>query len=344
MLRWFYIWLLKLHPTPFRQRFGDEMLDIFDRAGSRVRLIGDAMLSLMRQWALRPEYRVSAEVAMFRTIHDYRPRPIALVNGGLLTVAIAVGLIAAINHSGRPLAFLIGVHYPSPHLLTVSRESVAESDLNTTIKFGKEPENPWKAIAAVYFRFIRVLGALDADRDLEISSWEMFTAPAALRRLDLDHDGKLSPEECGFFLGGSEQLPADMVARARLTFMRENPVLAALDTNHDGEISAEEIANSAAALKKLDQNGDRRLTPDELIPDQLGAQSAMIIMQLDANRDGYLSRAEWENESGELRELLESADRDHDGVVTRRELNDELRLRREGKRVLEGAQRSAGVK
>lgn len=40
----------------------------------------------------------------------------------------------------------------------------------------------------------------------------------------------------------------------------------ALDTNHDGIIDSNEIANAAAALKKLDKNGDGKLTPDELRP------------------------------------------------------------------------------
>ncbi|HTJ79534.1 MAG TPA: EF-hand domain-containing protein [Rariglobus sp.] len=38
------------------------------------------------------------------------------------------------------------------------------------------------------------------------------------------------------------------------------------DTNHDGVISADEIAHAAAALRKLDKNGDGKLTPDELRP------------------------------------------------------------------------------
>lgn len=41
-----------------------------------------------------------------------------------------------------------------------------------------------------------------------------------------------------------------------------HPLSMALDAN--GEISAEEMDNAAAALKKLDQNGDGKLTPDEL--------------------------------------------------------------------------------
>jgi len=40
----------------------------------------------------------------------------------------------------------------------------------------------------------------------------------------------------------------------------------ALDTDKNGEISAKEIQNAAAALKKLDKNGDGKLTRDELRP------------------------------------------------------------------------------
>ena len=45
-----------------------------------------------------------------------------------------------------------------------------------------------------------------------------------------------------------------------------NPVIAALDANHDGEIDASEINNAPAALRKLDKNGDGKLTRDELRP------------------------------------------------------------------------------
>jgi hypothetical protein len=44
------------------------------------------------------------------------------------------------------------------------------------------------------------------------------------------------------------------------------PLIAALDANHDGVIDADEIANAPAALRKLDKNGDGKLTMDELRP------------------------------------------------------------------------------
>ncbi len=47
----------------------------------------------------------------------------------------------------------------------------------------------------------------------------------------------------------------------------KHPLNAALDANGDDVISAEEIENAVAALKKLDKNGDGKLTSDELRPE-----------------------------------------------------------------------------
>lgn len=45
-----------------------------------------------------------------------------------------------------------------------------------------------------------------------------------------------------------------------------HPLEMALDANGDGIIDAKEIANAVAALKKLDKNGDGKLTEDEYRP------------------------------------------------------------------------------
>lgn len=44
------------------------------------------------------------------------------------------------------------------------------------------------------------------------------------------------------------------------------PVMVALDSNHDGVIDEQEIEQASASLKKLDKNGDGKLTMEELRP------------------------------------------------------------------------------
>ena len=50
--------------------------------------------------------------------------------------------------------------------------------------------------------------------------------------------------------------------------MAPPPLLHALDTDDDGIISADEIKNAPASLAKLDKNGDKQITPDEMRPQQ----------------------------------------------------------------------------
>jgi Ca2+-binding EF-hand superfamily protein len=354
MLRPLYVWLIRLHPRYFRQRFAEEMLQIFEEvSGPRAvaSLFADAFLSLFRQWIFRSEFRhpilATPETPIFRTFDPYKPRPAVLLNGGLISAALLFAVVLTMGHGGSPKqAFLIGVYHPSPRLVPLDRSSFTEDQLNTVVKFEREPEDPWREIASMYFKLIPVLGALDADQDLVISPWEMANAPAALRRLDRDHDGKLSPEECGFSLSADPEAVFDpeFVRRARLDFMRANPVLAVLDANHDGEISEVEIVTSPAALKRLDKNGDGSLTPEEVLPDLVANQAALIFSRLDTNRDGKISGAELTSEEARpLRELLESADRNHDGAITGEELTRELRIRQEQRRQFENATRTSGL-
>ncbi|HKV47391.1 MAG TPA: hypothetical protein VJN69_04815 [Candidatus Acidoferrales bacterium] len=55
MRRFFYRCLIRLHPRAFRERFGDEMLCVFEEAehAAGSGLLADAAASLMRQWILR---------------------------------------------------------------------------------------------------------------------------------------------------------------------------------------------------------------------------------------------------------------------------------------------------
>jgi hypothetical protein len=133
----------------------------------------------------------------------------------------------------------------------------------------------------------RVFAVLDANHDGVIDSNEIANASAALKTLDKNGDGQLTPDELyapppdGQGVGEPPD-GGDITQRPpppmNMTMAGTNrlgtigfigppdPLIAALDTNHDGVIDSNEIANAPAALKTLDKNGNSRLTPDELFP------------------------------------------------------------------------------
>ena len=49
-----------------------------------------------------------------------------------------------------------------------------------------------------------------------------------------------------------------------------SPIIEALDLNKDGVIDAEELAKASESLKKLDKNGDGKITEDEYRPQRPG--------------------------------------------------------------------------
>jgi Ca2+-binding EF-hand superfamily protein len=345
MVRWLYIQLLLAHPAEFRRRFGEEMLEAFDlSAGVRehLRLVVDGLLSVSRQWVLRSEFHqpwqaASAngpayELITFQQIEPYKPSRIALVQGGLMAILLLFGVVNAINHGGGKLrTLMVGMKRPGFGLIKVSRDAFEGTPLIAS-EVAKDQDDPLRPFARSYFRIVRVLAALDADGDLMISPAEIANAPVELRKLDLNHDGKLSAEECGFAPPGDFTGPASLLARYRRAFMLENPVLAALDNDHNGEISAAEIANSPAALKALDINSDGSLSPYELLPNPATAQAAGMMGRFDSNDGGVIALQGLPKDDPDaeaIRRIQISADRNHDGLVTRGELVIELAVRGE---------------
>ena len=64
-----YRCLLRLHPPSFQREFADEMLWIFDEIAAKqstLRLFGDGLVSLARQWVLRGAFRtlLAGEIAL----------------------------------------------------------------------------------------------------------------------------------------------------------------------------------------------------------------------------------------------------------------------------------------
>jgi len=346
-MRWLYLQLLLAHPAEFRRRFGDEMLEAFElSAGLRARLwlLLDGMLSVSRQWVLRSEFHqpwqaTSAdcrayELITFQQIEPYKPSRIALVQGGLAAILLLFGVVDAINHGGNKLRTLaIGMRRPGFGLIKVNRDAFEGQPL-IAAEVAKDQDDPLRPFLRSYSRIVHVIAALDADGDFTISSAEMANAPAALRTLDLNRDGKLSAEECGFLPPGDFHGPDSRLSGYRRDFMRNNPVLAALDTDRDGIISAAEIANSAVALQSLDINHDGSLSPYELLPNPATSQAAGMMGRFDTNDSGVITLLGLPMEDLDaetVRQILISADRNHDGVVTRGELIVELAGYREAR-------------
>lgn len=136
-----------------------------------------------------------------------------------------------------------------------------------------------------------IIAALDANKDGVIDDAEIANAAAALKTLDKNGDGKLTRDELRPPLPeGVEGPPPGRGPRPPEGDAPQGPppgqeppagpggpdgqghrpplppIIAALDANHDGVIDETEIANATAALKKLDKNGDGKLTMDELRP------------------------------------------------------------------------------
>jgi hypothetical protein len=135
--------------------------------------------------------------------------------------------------------------------------------------------------------------ALDVNGDEIIDAGELANALAALATLDRNADGQLTPDEYrpprpdgrGAGRGGAEAgrqdqgpdaLPPEGARPPQGEGMTaggppagrppRQPIVSALDASGDGEIDASEIAKASDALRKLDANGDGRLSPDEYRP------------------------------------------------------------------------------
>lgn len=123
-----------------------------------------------------------------------------------------------------------------------------------------------------------LMWTLDANRDGTIDAKEIANAPDSLRKLDRNGDGKLtenelhpSPVEVRNGPAASDdqrkprkEEPAGPGGPVPRVNRPASLLMWALDGNRDSTIDADEIANASASLKKLDKNGDGKLTADEL--------------------------------------------------------------------------------
>lgn len=127
-----------------------------------------------------------------------------------------------------------------------------------------------------------VLTTLDKDQSKDLSTDEIAAAPTVLPTLDKDQDGKLSEDEVSPQRGDGGGQGEGQRRRRGPGLMRMMKVNSALDADQSGAIEAAEIKNAVAALRKLDENGDGKLTDDEagmksLSPPNTGAAYSSAI-------------------------------------------------------------------
>jgi hypothetical protein len=103
------------------------------------------------------------------------------------------------------------------------------------------------------YNHVRLVRGGDVVRRIETATW---VPAAAAARPPGEGASPGNPDMGGPGMGGP-RMPA-------------SPLITALDLNGDGIIDAEELAKAGESLKKLDKNGDGKLTPDEYRPQRMG--------------------------------------------------------------------------
>ncbi|HET7127021.1 MAG TPA: hypothetical protein VFI26_08025 [Lysobacter sp.] len=103
-----------------------------------------------------------------------------------------------------------------------------------------------------------------------------------------------------------------------------------LDSNHDGRLGADErpqwrngmhrgMHRMHDRMQKLDTDGDKRISSKEAAAQP---ELAQRFARLDANRDGYLDRSDWQARMAQKRgECFAKADADGNGQLTRGEFD-----------------------
>ncbi|HWR51234.1 MAG TPA: hypothetical protein VN428_09015 [Bryobacteraceae bacterium] len=265
MIRLLYVGLIRLHPRQFRSRHGEEMLSAFDDAAldgsaGRLRLLGDGLASLVRQWMLRPAAQGAVAqpvegVPLFRTLDGGMPERAALAYGCVLALAsFGVLAAAALRGAGR---------LPSWRAFeTVQRQVYA-------------PQR-WPAASFMQSSPVRtptLFEELDRDGDGVLSAAEIDGATATLMTLlarapeATRAAAPPAPAESGSPSAAGSQprrQPAPRGGVSPRTVVYLDPLLAAFDLNQDGWLSQHELDYAPVVLSGLDWNRDGKLSPDEI--------------------------------------------------------------------------------
>ena len=149
MLRHLYRFAIRLHPPGFRNRFGSELLSIFDHEPGKnvaLLLLFDALVSLARQWTMRPEFwsetslhsapPVPDGIPSFSTLGAFRPRTSAVIHGMVLSITLFCITCFAIRYSWT---HVLRVHIPEVQFETYPRPTASPTTLRGTSDSRQSP-------------------------------------------------------------------------------------------------------------------------------------------------------------------------------------------------------------
>lgn len=141
MLGRLYRCAVRLHPSSFRRRFGDEMLYIFDQQQGIVAALGlmlDCVFSLLRQWRLRLQKGTelssaplgsptSERIPSFETFDTFQPRTSAIIHGALLSLVLFYMTAFGIRYS---CIHVLNIHIPEIGASTTEPVEVKPTQAN----------------------------------------------------------------------------------------------------------------------------------------------------------------------------------------------------------------------
>jgi hypothetical protein len=330
MIRRLYHLLVRLHPQGFRDRFGNEMLLIYDDVSDsrgRASLFADAILSAFRQHVLRGGACIAASTLrhnphggpLFAGIENSRPSLLILTNGCAATALAWLGLsfmmAPARDHRIARLDFG-GAHrlvdsrlYPPNVQIHASGPSAQQAPRAEYRRPQPRSVSHGRAAPSIWSRTLFAFG---------VTSGAELDAVAMKMRNDGIHTSP-APQNAS---RARQPHPVLTSPRVGAALYASDPLLSAIDRDLDSRLSASEIAVAPERLLSLDNNRDGRLTPEECgvrAGSGLEGRSTIgmsVFSALDRDRNGYLSAVEISNAA----RVLSGLDRDRDGWISRVEI------------------------
>ncbi len=182
-----------------------------------------------------------------------------------------------------------------------------------------------------YFHMSPILTVLDVDGDGNLSASEIADAPAQLRKLDKNEDGKLKQDEAGLQMAGrggrgrgsgiGDEPPAEAPSAEELT-----STLMAFDANHDGKLEKNEVPERMQGIfERGDTDHNGILTKEEITamaeasrvrPGANRNRRDLAFNALDLDQNVEISADEIANAATSLRAL----DKNADGQITEDEV------------------------